>query len=175
MDTQTTTPYSYIQSLFRENILRQLFPLTAAWSLLLLFAEELDDLQRSNPIPEGGVLHFLFEFLVFWFPPLVVFAAAFWLIKRRPEFLRMDKTVPLLKTIIRMLCHGLILFVLLTVITVILFYLFYDPSEDPQGQFHTWVWLGGLLYASALTPVATLFTVWLNRNRNKRSDATIAL
>jgi len=103
-----------------------------------------------------------------WFPVLWTFAAVIGLVRHSPDFRRLPASVPLTSTAARIIVHGVLLFVVVTVGTVLINYLFYDPATDPQGQFHIWVWGGGLLYAAALTPVVTVFTVWINLRRRTR-------
>jgi hypothetical protein len=164
------TGRSRLLNIVREQLLRALFPLVAVWSLLILFSEGIDRLQRTNPFPEGGGSHHLFEAAVWPLAALLVLAAAGWLLRRRPEFLRLLPSAPLTVTGVRTLVHGTVLFVAVTVGTVAISYLFYDPATDPQGQFHIWVWAGGFLYAAALAPTAALFTVWRTSSRKGRAE-----
>ncbi len=161
-------PDSRFSLLLKERILRALLPPAAAWSLLLLFAEEVDRLQRLNPFSEGVAMHHLFEAAVDWpLPVLSGLLAAIWLLHHRPDFLRLRPVASVAVTLIRILVHGTVLFVAITIGTVVIGYLLYDPATDPQGQFHIWVWAGGLLHAAALAPLAALLTVWWASRRKR--------
>ena len=154
--------------LAKERILWALLPPAAAWSLLLLSVEEVDRLQRLNPLPEGTAMHHLFEAAVDW--PLLAISgllAAVWLLRRRSDFLRLRPVTSVAVTLIRFLVHGTVLFVAVTIGAVVIGYLLYDPATDPQGQFHIWVWAGGLLHAAALAPLAALLTVWWASRRER--------
>lgn len=156
------------RNVLRERILRVLFPATVAWSLLLLFAEEVERLQRLNPIPEGGAGHAVLEAMAVWLPVLLTFGVVMGLVRHWPDFLRLPSSLPLTSTIARAIVHGVLLFVAVTVGTVLIHYLFYDPATDPQGQFHIWVWGAGLLSGAALTPLMTVFTAWTSLRRRTR-------
>ncbi|RJP39500.1 MAG: hypothetical protein C4548_11765 [Desulfobacteraceae bacterium] len=74
------------------------------------------------------------------------------------------------RTGIRVAVYGAVLFLIIMIGAVALSYLFYDSATDPQGQFHIWVWGGGLLFASALTPFATILWVWRAARRKKERN-----
>ncbi|MEZ4598679.1 MAG: hypothetical protein R2940_02695 [Syntrophotaleaceae bacterium] len=125
-------------------------------------------MQRLNPFPEGTATHLLFEAFVDWpLPVLTGFLAAVWLLRRWPVFLRLWPPASVAVTLIHLLFHGALMFAGVTIGTVVISYLFYDPATDPQGQFHLWVWAGGLLHAVALTPLAALLTVWWAARRKR--------
>lgn len=162
---------SQLPGLMRESVLQALFPPAMAWSLFLLFADEIGRLQRLNPFPEGGVGHNLFEGLVDW--PLAILlgiAMAVWLLRRRTGFLRLPQSASITAIAVRLAVHGVALFVVITVVAVVVSYLFYDPVTDPQGQFHIWVWAGGLLYATTLAPPSAILSAWMAL-RGKRGES----
>jgi hypothetical protein len=160
--------HSRFSLLLKERILQSLLPPAAAWSLLLLFAEEVGRLQRLNPFHEGTATHHLFETAVDWpLPVLTGLLAAVWLLRRWPVFLRLRPAASVAVTLVRILVHGTLLFAAVTIGTVVIGYLLYDPATDPQGQFHIWVWAGGLLHAAALAPLAALLTVWWASRRKR--------
>lgn len=160
--------HSRFSHLLKERILQLLFPPALAWSLLLLFAEEVGRLQRLNPFPEGTATHHLFEAAVSWpLPVLTGLLAAVWLLRRWPVLLRLRSPASVAVTLIRLLVHGALLFAAVTMGTVVIGYLLYDPATDPQDQFHIWVWAGGLLHAAALTPLASLLSVWWTLGRQR--------
>ena len=102
-------------------------------------------------------------------PVLLGLLAALWLLRSRPDFLRLRPVASVAVTLIRILVHGTVLFASITIGMVVIGYLLYDPAKDPQGQFHIWVWAGGLLHASALAPLAALLTVWWTSRRKSGS------
>ena len=166
-------------SLLRQHLLQSVFPLTVAWLVGLVLINVISGLLRMNPFPEGVAPHRLFEDGVQPAAILGILAAIIglqqWLLRRWPGFLRLPESAPLFATVFRLVVHGAGLFVVVTVGAVLVFYLFYDPATDPQGQFHIWVWAGGFLYAAALTPTVALFTVWRaarhkHGNRRKRTE-----
>jgi len=161
--------YMAWRSLLRQHALQWMFPLTMTWLLFLVVMIQTDGLHRMNLFPEGGTPHQLFEDGVQPLATLITLAAMiglqYRLLRRWPGFLRLLKTVPMVATVFRLIVHGAGLFVVVTVCVVLVLYLFYDPATDPQGQFHIWVWAGGFLYAAALAPTASLFTVWWSATR----------
>jgi hypothetical protein len=86
------------------------------------------------------------------------------------EMLRLQPWISLAATAVRLTVHGAALFVAVTIIVVVVNYLFYDPATDPQGQFHIWVWAGGLLYATAIAPLAAILLARMALRR-KRSES----
>ena len=124
-------------SLLRQRLLQWVFPLTVAWLVGLVLINVISGLLRMNPFPEGGVPHRLFEDGV---QPAAIIGLQQWLLRRCPGFLRVPELAPLFATVFRLVVHGAGLFVVVTVGAVLVFYFFYDPATDPQGQFHIWVW-----------------------------------
>lgn len=163
---------SIVPNRIREHTLRALFPIAAGWAFLLLLSGYLDRLHARNPFPEGAGWHNLVEALVNQYTvTAVVIVLAVWLVVRRWDFLRLPPGLPLHRIVIRLLVHGAIEFVAVMVLAVAVFYAFHDPSKDPQGQFHIWVWLGGFICALGLTPVTALLTVWWSLRDNSKGIA----
>jgi hypothetical protein len=148
-----------------ERILQTLFPAALAWLLFVLMAEDIDRLVRMNPFPESPSVHRLFENVLPMLVAVLILLAAIGLqhltLRFWPGFLRLSNTVRLFTVFVRLAVHAVALSLPLIVITVGISYLFYDPARDPQGQFHIWVWGGGIFYAIALTPAMAILTAWL--------------
>ncbi|MBI4191951.1 MAG: hypothetical protein HY525_15600 [Betaproteobacteria bacterium] len=148
----------------RQHLFQVLFPLAVTWLLALVLINVIGDLLSLNPFPEGGMPHRLFAGVVPPLAALAILAAAIWLqrrsLRRWPGFLLLPAAVRLGAAAVRLAVHIVVWFVAVTIIVVVVSYLFYDSATDPQGQFHVWVWAGGLLYAVALTPAAAILSVW---------------
>ncbi|OGR12824.1 MAG: hypothetical protein A2277_15970 [Desulfobacterales bacterium RIFOXYA12_FULL_46_15] len=150
--------------LLRQCLLQWVFPLAVTWLLFLVLVFETKGLSGLNPFAEGRVLHQLFEDGMLPLTAAGILTVALLLqhrlLRSWPAFLQLPESAPLYATVLRLLAHGAGLFLVIIAGTVLIFYGFYDPAKDPQGQFHIWVWGGGFLYALGLTPTAALFTVW---------------
>jgi len=164
MSSTNEARFAAWRSLLRQRLLQWAFPLTMTWLLFFVLMTQTEGLLRMNPFPEGGMPHRFFEDWVEPFAAVVILAAIiglhYRLLRRWPSFLRLPESAPLFATVIRLVVHGVGLFVIITASTVFIAYRSYDPATDPQGQFHIWVWGGGFLYALWFTPTVALFTAW---------------
>lgn len=169
--------FTALRDLLRQRTLQALFPFAVTWLLILVFIRQIEHLPQVNPFPESGLPHRLFEETAQPLAALLILATAAWLqfrlLRRRPGFLRLPASAPLLFTALRFIIHGAVLFVAITVIVVLISYLFYDPATDPQGQFHIWVWAGGVLDAIAFTPAAAILSVWMRMWRQGADGAVV--
>ncbi|MBI2840337.1 MAG: hypothetical protein HYX75_18630 [Acidobacteria bacterium] len=156
-------------SIVQEHLLRAVFPLVVTWVFLLVFINEISDLQRMNPFPEGGAPHSLYESSVGWLALLPVVLAAIWPLRQWPYFLRLPASVPLRLVAFRLVVHGTAWIVVVVIGALAVSYPSYDQAADHQGQYWAWAGAAALLYAAPIAPVTTLLTVWRSfRNKAGR-------